>query len=1006
MSDPSFKYKSTLHGSTITNLAADRANIAVLHSAVAEIGTLTVQTGIQLPDGALLINSSGTGAHLTTDPNGGVLTNEAFSLKTLTSTDGSVVITPSATEIDLSAMGVGNVSSVTPVAPPGPGEETLIVSQTGAVTLKNIASGGPSVSISADANRVIITGPTLADAGACDAAVVVDGAGPTFTVRGIDATTGIQLSSNLTCIEIGTNLVAGTGITLTPAVLPATDITVTNSDPASSVTLASAGGTETLVNDGTGPALATKGLTAGTGITLSSNATSVTVTNSDTGSAVTLTSTGAGSSLVQDGTGPALAVRSIVAGTNIGAVQNANDVTVSTVASPSFTNVTVSGTLGGTGNSNLRINDIIVTDAAAARYPAVETATSNGNVTTVVVGTGAQASGASAVALGLNTNAGATAVAVGASASATGSTAVAIGNASIAGNAGSVSIGTGAHDVLTSANAVAIGNNARGGNNQTVAIGINSNGAGSDGVAIGNTAFAQQDAVTIGHNANASATSGIAIGVSAASTAGGGSSIAVGDSSQSLNTSSIAVGKSSTAQGIRAVAVGAPNTGAAAALATDSIAIGTDASVANVGIGSVAIGNTATVSGASTNSVAIGTNATASTAANVVAIGNSATSSGANSVVVGNANSSTGASAVLIGDAVTYNSTGASNIGIGTTIALTGTYAKRVAIGSNVACGGANTVCIGTGTSANSTANDSVVIGSTAQANAGANFAVSIGYGSILGVNAFESVALLGSANDSACVAIGAHTNIIAGASGSVAIGDTATVPNAVATSAVALGQGAAVNSADSIAIGHGCTISAGASPSSVVGSSGSATVPYAHGFLFSTGAGEEGFLSAATVAGSQRTYAFFGPSISFSSGFLFQNAGRPIRVGGTPVIRTAGQILGTNTVCVNAGATTFRMPANTDWDALFGSFGAAANRFHRVCSFWITNLTGNTLLIDITTLGNSKYTLWDNNTNTGFTVNKSIPNNIVAFFRIGPDSTLGTYTIFFEGSMTPDAFS
>lgn len=123
-------------------------------------------------------------------------------------------------------------------------------------------------------------------------------------------------------------------------------------------------------------------------------------------------------------------------------------------------------------------------------------------------------------------------------------------------------------------------------------------------------------------------------------------------------------------------------------------------------------------------------------------------------------------------------------------------------------------------------------------------------------------------------------------------------------------------------------------------------------------------------------------------------------------MIRTPGQILGTNTVCVNAGATTFRMPANTAWDALFGSFGAAANRDHRVCSFWITNLTGNALTIDITTLGNSKYTLWDNNTNTGFTVNKTIPTGTCCFFRIGPDTTLGSYVIYLEGSMATTSFT
>ena len=66
----------------------------------------------------------------------------------------------------------------------------------------------------------------------------------------------------------------GTGIDVT-GTYP--NFTVTNTSPASSVTLTSAGGTETLVNDGTGPSLATKGLTAGNGISLSGTATDVTI---------------------------------------------------------------------------------------------------------------------------------------------------------------------------------------------------------------------------------------------------------------------------------------------------------------------------------------------------------------------------------------------------------------------------------------------------------------------------------------------------------------------------------------------------------------------------------------------------------------------------------------------------------------------------------------------------------------------------------------------------------
>jgi hypothetical protein len=100
------------------------------------------------------------------------------------------------------------------------------------------------------------------------------------------------------------NFVAGTGITLNASTVPGTDaIRITNSAPDQTVvltegagiditgtypnftitntegpvSLASAGGTQTLVNDGTGPALATKGLTAGNGISLSGSATAVTI---------------------------------------------------------------------------------------------------------------------------------------------------------------------------------------------------------------------------------------------------------------------------------------------------------------------------------------------------------------------------------------------------------------------------------------------------------------------------------------------------------------------------------------------------------------------------------------------------------------------------------------------------------------------------------------------------------------------------------------------------------
>lgn len=105
------------------------------------------------------------------------------------------------------------------------------------------------------------------------------------------------------------NFVAGTGIILNASTVPSTDairitnsapdqtvvlnegtgidvtgtypnFTIANTDPGSAVTLTSAGiATESLVNDGVGPALATKGLKANTGISLTSTATDITITN-------------------------------------------------------------------------------------------------------------------------------------------------------------------------------------------------------------------------------------------------------------------------------------------------------------------------------------------------------------------------------------------------------------------------------------------------------------------------------------------------------------------------------------------------------------------------------------------------------------------------------------------------------------------------------------------------------------------------------------------------------
>jgi hypothetical protein len=122
-------------------------------------------------------------------------------------------------------------------------------------------------------------------------------------------------------------LTAGTGIALDASnpheiIINATD--------ALAITLGSTGAGESLVSASTGPALATKSIVAGSNVSLVATSDDVTINAADA-PAITLGSTGAGESLVSAGTGPALATKSIVAGTNVTLTPTANDVTITSV---------------------------------------------------------------------------------------------------------------------------------------------------------------------------------------------------------------------------------------------------------------------------------------------------------------------------------------------------------------------------------------------------------------------------------------------------------------------------------------------------------------------------------------------------------------------------------------------------------------------------------------------------------------------------------------------------
>ena len=135
--------------------------------------------------------------------------------------------------------------------------------------------------------------------------------GDTFTVlsgEGID----VDVDSTALAMRVAfAGLTASAGLSgLGTSVSP-----LINTDGASTVTLTSAGGTVDLVNDGTGPALATKGLSAGAGITLVSSATECTITST--------------------------AVNSVTAGTNITVTGTVSDPIINTRANTFTDSITV-----------------------------------------------------------------------------------------------------------------------------------------------------------------------------------------------------------------------------------------------------------------------------------------------------------------------------------------------------------------------------------------------------------------------------------------------------------------------------------------------------------------------------------------------------------------------------------------------------------------------------------------------------------------------------------------
>lgn len=327
-------------------------------------------------------------------------------------------------------------------------------------------------------------------------------------------------------------------------------------------------------------------------------------------------------------------------------------------------------------------------------------------------------------------------------------------------------------------------------------------GATSEQFGAGTTAT-MANALAVGFSADATAANATAIGANAQAT--GSASTAIG-SAASATTESVSVGTSASTTGTQSVAIGEFST----ATQTGTVAVGHNAAASGTGT-STAIGSGSVSSG--NNSVAIGGFAAAS-ANSTVSIGNLSTATMENATAVGQSADATAARATAIGRNAQATATDTVSVGE----RADATFAGATAIGGNTKATAVDATAIGgsadatfdrsssIGALSSATAIDTVAIGWSATASATNTTAV----GSSAEANATGAVAIgqlaKGFVQDGIAIGRQAVVNTTASATSSIAIGLLATV-NTSGEPGIAIGRTASVNFSDGIAIGRSATV-------------------------------------------------------------------------------------------------------------------------------------------------------------------------------------------------------
>lgn len=132
----------------------------------------------------------------------------------------------------------------------------------------------------------------------------------------------------------------GSGISLTDTT---NNLSITNSSPASGISLSSVGIGNTLIpTTSSNPAFQTKSLIAGSGILITNNANDLTIENTGSAGSISITSTGVGTSIIKSNANPTYVLKGLSGGTGVTITNNTNDLSIAT-------NTTL--TNGGTGNT-------------------------------------------------------------------------------------------------------------------------------------------------------------------------------------------------------------------------------------------------------------------------------------------------------------------------------------------------------------------------------------------------------------------------------------------------------------------------------------------------------------------------------------------------------------------------------------------------------------------------------------------------------------------------------